>query len=333
MTADNDDGRGGVTGEDLESVADGCGLLPHVPRSLVGSISVARILFDTNDRKHPVILPVRFGPEHTPEDVAEVAGGGIFRAQARDTSGRFLKGYEAAEFTLEGEPLDSSRGLRGGDAPPAPPPPAAPAAPPPEAPPPVLAAHAIPVASPLPGSPSLLLDVPGLSPADRAFLGRFDVLLAHTQVAAREGAAAERAAAQASVDLTKTFLEKVSAPQLNHLRDAMGALTAQLDSTRAELTTERAEHGRTRDALQRATTEAAVFRALLESGGRIVQGAPPRPGMAGVLERVLVRVIDKTAPGAIALVAAQMGVNGEELRALTDGAGGGETAHHGASAG
>lgn len=309
-------------------VDDGCGLLPHVPRELVASVIVSRLMQDGEGRIAVFTLPKRFSADADEITVAEYAGGGMFRAQARDSKGRFLKGYDAREFYLEGPAKDVDGAAPPGDAqppaPPAPPPPAVPAP---------FASLGVPIASPLPGMPTVSLDIPGMPPEVRAWLQvyaasqayTFQAITRGTELAvesARRGADAEREAARHAVGMATEYVGKVSGPALANQGKAIDALGTELATVRAELVTERAEHGRTREKWHGVAVENAMYRALLESGGQMP--ARDSPGWRGFVERMAAMLVGTMGPQFAALVAGQLGLKPDEFKALTAVAGAAE---------
>jgi hypothetical protein len=314
-------------------VSDGAALLPHVPRELIAHVVVSRIMVNDNGSRAFFVLPRRFSADDDEVTVSEYAGGGYYRAQARDARGRFLAGYVAREFFIDGPAKDVDNPAPRGDATP-PAPPAAPVAPVPAP----LASLGVPIASPLPGMPTVSLDIPGLSPELRAFLAVqaaqqsyvFQGVMRGTELAvdsARRGADAEREAARHAANLASTFVEKVSGPALANQGEAIRAVSAELATVRAELSSERAAHATTREKWHAQAVEAATLRALLESGGQM----PGRtaPGFLGFAERIVGMLITTVGPQFAALVAGQLGIEPDRFKALTAVAGGNDTPGHG----
>lgn len=298
--------------QDPAPVSDGCGLLPYVPAASAASIAVWRLSASVEGSKVAVALPLRLDPDADEVALAEVAGGGVFRVQARDHAGRFLRGYPAREIYIEGPPREVSAETTDApeiETPPAPLSPEAPRA---------LASQAVPVADPIAGMPSAMLDVPGMDPILRAWLARFDALGAYQRdamekatKAAREYADAERNAAQAHTQVAVQFVEKVTSPQVLHQGEALRALEKQLETIRAELAAEREKHAQTRAQAESARVEAATFRALLQAGGRY---DVPTKGAAEILVPAIVRELGPVARGAIA---SALGIPAETLALLT----------------
>lgn len=302
-------------------VSDGAALLPHVPRDLVAHVVVSRVMVNDEGARALFMLPRRFGVDDDEVTLSEWAGGGYYRAQARDARGRFLAGYPAREFFIDGPQKDIDAPAPRGDATP-PAPPAAPVAPVPAP----LASLGVPIASPLPGMPTVSLDIPGLSPEVRAFVALqaaqqafvFQGVMRGTELAveaAHRGADAEKEAARHAATLATTFVEKVSGPALANQGEAIRAVSAELATVRAELGTERNAHAATREKWHAVAVEAATLRALLESGGQL----PPRtaPGFLGFAERMVGLLVTTAGPQFAALVAGQMGIEPERFRALT----------------
>lgn len=308
-----------MTHTDPPPVADGCGLLPFVPRGSVASISVWRFIAGNDGQKVAAILPVNFDVDADEVALFEVAGGGVFRAQARDHHGRFVKGYPAREIYIEGPEREiniTSERTNEPEAPHAPPPPEAP---------PALASQAVPVAEPLPGMPAAMLDVPGMDPHTRAWLARYDAGQAFVynaikaatdaQITAVQRAAdAERAAAAAHTNVAVQFVEKVTSPQVLHQGEALRALGAQLEALRADLQTERAAHAQTRAQAENARVEAATYRALLQANGRYE--APSK----GLAEIIVPEVGKHLGPTARVALASLLGIPPEVLAQLESGA-------------
>lgn len=308
--------------QDIEPppVPDGCGLLPYVPRASVASITVKRLVI-TNGAESSVVLPRRFTPDDDDVTVAEYVGGGMFRATARDHAGRFLAGYPSREFSIDGPEIFITAPPAPGEVTP-PAPPAEPAKPPPMS----LASLGVPIASALPGMPTVALDVPDLPPELRAWLSvfmasqafNFQAMSGATRIAieaAQRAADAERESARGGIELARGFMQTITAPRAKAEGDAVAALAAELSTVRAELTTERAQHAETRRQGYAQAIEAARLRVVLESGGQIPSANSP--GFMGFVERIAGIAMGTIGPGALGLVAARFGLSAEQFAALT----------------
>lgn len=315
--------------EEPAPVEDGCPLVPWVPRSLVVSVLVKRVVEMEGGQRALITLPVSFGPDDDEIALAKVAGGGVFVAQARGAKGTFLKGYPTKNHFLDGPEKQVGTVQAEDLVPPAPPAPVSSPVPP------MVAGTGIPIASPLPGMPGYMMDIPGLPASERAWVARFDVALAHVVTAHREATAgrvasaerfaeAEKETARHSVELAKMFVDKVSAPSLERQSRAVDALADALKSEREAHAATRAELGSVREKLGEAQKTAAFYQTVLQVNGRIESGKAP--GFAGLFERLVGLTIKTLGPGAVGLIASQLGITPEDLRQLTGAVVGGETA-------
>lgn len=324
----------GEATDDPPPVEDGTGLLPFVPRSLVASVAVTRLVYESigdngEVRELAMALPRRFTASDDEVTLAEFCGGGFFQAQARDESGRFLKGYPVRRFAVDGPEKE----LRTGDAPagmpPAPPPPPAARQAP------ALAAPAVPLfgTDAVQGMPRAVLDVPDLTAEQRAWMAPFMATLSFANhswreavnvavQAARDGAEAEKEAARAAVDTSKLFVEKVTGPAVLQQGEAVKGLIDELAAVRADRDRIATELRTTREEREAARIEAARLRALLESNGQI---PPKASGAMAVVELLITEAFREFGAPAAALIASRMGVGVDELRALTAGGRAAET--------
>lgn len=326
--ADNDNNAGNGNGRsesawnEPPAVTDGCGLLPYVPRGQVSKIRVDRLLEDGEGRAIPATLPRSFGVDDTEEDLYEYAGGGQYRAFARDDRGRFVAGFPSRMILIDGAPKEpGGPPVRSGPVePPAPPAPVAPVSPP------TYAAQGLPVPSTLPGMPSVFLDYPNLPPELRAWLQSYAALFSYANdtwhrastiaiESARAGAAMEKEAARNYVTTAGQYIENISGPALKGVRESAVAVEKLLGEIRVELATERKANSDLRDELGRVKVEAAVYRAILEGGGKIEQKAPA--GVGDGLVNLLKLVAMRATHGGLVLVGKQMGLSEGELKLLT----------------
>lgn len=261
---------------DPPAVSDGCAILPFVPSDKVGYVSVWRFV-GRDGGKTAVALPIRLGVNDDEVTLSRLAGGGIFRVQARDHDGRFLKGYPSREVIIEGPEREVSAGVSDGEG-----------------------ADAAPAEDPI-----------DIDPMMRAWLTRFDTAQTRLVDALRDAAKAETDAAKAHTQVAVSFVERVTAPQLLQQSEALRAMTQQLEAMRTELATERASHAQTRATCEAARVEAATLRALMEAGGRYVA---PSKSWAEILIPSVMREIG---PAGRAALAAALGLPPEAFAQLT----------------
>ncbi len=304
-----------ATDQDTEpkAVEGGSGLIPYIHRDLVASITVHRIMTDEAGREHPFCLPRRFTPEDDEVTLAEYAGGGVYRLTARGAGGRFIQGQPARRIYIDGPEKALTEAPPPGAQPPAPPPPAAPVAPA------VYAATAVPVASALPGMPTATLDIAGLSPEMRAFLGPYAAQQSYVYQAvmgsAKMAIDAVQRGADGQIEIARDVLKAITGPRIEADGAAIKALSAELGELRAALGREQTAHGETRGKLASAAVECARQRVQLEMGGQLpAQGTV---GWRGSMERIGMLAVDRLGIGMMGLVAAQLGIDPGTLRELT----------------
>ena len=261
---------------DPPAVADGCSILPHVPRDLVGYISVSRFV-EREGSKTAVALPLRLAVDDDEVTLAASAGGGIFRVQARDHDGRFLKGYSAREVIIEGPERTVGADVPESDRP----------------------------------ADAGADDSDRIDPMMRAWLTRFDTAQTRIVDAIKSAARAETDAAKAHTQVAVSFVEKVTAPQLLQQSEALRTMGQQLEAMRTDLATERAQHAQTRATCEAARVEAATLRALMESGGRYTA---PSKSWAEIL---IPSVLREIGPAGRAALAAALGLPPEAVALLS----------------
>lgn len=248
-----------------------------MPRDQVSFISAWRFA-GFEGRKTLVAIPVRFGVDDDEVSLAKVAGGGIFKVQARDHNSRLIKGFPAREVIIDGPERQVNLDNPG--------------------------------AAPEAASEADVEDDVDIDPMMRAWLTRFDTGQARVIEAIRGAAKAETDAAKAHTQVAVSFVEKVTAPQLLQQSEALRAMGQQLEAMRTDLATERASHAQTRATCEAARVEAATLRALMESGGRYVA---PSKSWAEIL---IPSVLREIGPGARVVLANALGLPPEAFAHL-----------------
>lgn len=294
----------------------------------VASWTISRVLNDANGAEVLAVLPYRFPPETTREDVGQCAGGGLFRAQPRGRNGRFCKGVKPVDFLLDGEPREFRAPGEGAAVTAAAEAPAVPEV--------TAAVHgasssssssssggpvlSVPVASPLPGQPSAVLDFPGLPLEARAILQAQQAATGYAWAAVERNTDAQRLASERVADVALKSLEETGRAINSGLGQAVKVLEGALATANARTATLETENAALRGDRERDRAELAELRL------RVNLNLPPAAGQKrGLLEVVEAVVIESVKTLGVPALERALGVSPGGLRELEARAGAGSS--------
>jgi hypothetical protein len=300
-----------------------CELWPDVETSRVVSVTVCRVMMD-GDREVPFVLPYKWPAHVSAEMVGEAAGGGVYRAQPRGPRGAFLKGVPPATFLVDGPPRDfvapgAMPAVAGAPEAPSVPldaattvgasPGSSSAAGP-------LSAIAVPVAAPLAGMPSAMIDLHALPPETRALVGAMYHLQSYTNASIERRSQAEGDARVAVTNIALKSMEELSKATGAITTTTVAALQKELESERgrrSELETRNRDllSDREADRVELATLRLRVALNLGPESARVPASGPR--GILDVLQAFLMEAVQKLG---VPIVANALGMDAAKLSLL-----------------